>query len=149
MRLFVVLPILSVFAATPASAAYCYKLALKDEIGAFLTINPPPIGIMLGGQVVVDGELPPHATREPAEAVACPQQLVDNIRNLYNASCLSEDARKKAAAEYQGSIEVINKGCEDMAVSLRGDDVEFYRKQDAEKRPKKDDGMFLKKPGEK
>jgi len=149
MRFFVVVLVLSVFAATPASAAYCYKLALKDQNGAVVAVNPAPIGIMLGGQPVVDGDFPPHATREPVEAVACPQNLVESIRGLYNASCLSEEAREKAAAAYNGSVDLIKKGCEDMAVSLRGDDVEFYRKQDAEKRPKTNDGIFLKKPGEK
>ena len=131
----------------PAFALHCYELTLKDEKGVVIPVSPPVIGLMLGGNPVIGDGVPPHATLEPAAPADCPLPLVEGIRNLYNASCLSEAARKKAATEGGATVERIKKGCEDMAASLQGKDVEFYKKRDEKLFPKKkEDSIFPKNP---
>jgi hypothetical protein len=74
--------------------------------------------------------------------------LVEGIRAAFNASCVGDDQRKKAAAENKVSIEQINKGCGEMNDALQNKDVEFYRERDKKLFPAKP-GLFPKKPGEK
>lgn len=156
MRLFSVMVICAaalapVAASTPALALHCYELELRDAAGAAIPVSPPAIGLMIGANPVIDGAYPPHAKREPVAPATCPDSLVESIRATFNASCLGEDVRKKAADANKVPLEVVNKGCGEMDAALQNKDVEFYRERDKKLFPQKQEppALFPKKPGEK
>lgn len=120
---------IAALATTPAHAARCYKLILKDESGAVIPTAAPVVGLMLGKNPIIDGPVPAHAKREPAAPVACPASLVDGIHNLYNTSCVTEAAREKAAAENNTSVDVVKSGCADMSDALQGKDEDIFPKK--------------------
>lgn len=133
---------------TPALALHCYELALKDSAGVVIPLSVPPVGLMVGGNPVIEGSYPPHVKREPIAPAQCPATLVESVRQSFNASCPGEDLRKKAAAANKISRELVDQGCNDMATALLNKDVEFYQKRDKELFPNHD-GIFPTKPGEK
>ncbi|MBY0510027.1 MAG: hypothetical protein K2P94_07720 [Rhodospirillaceae bacterium] len=136
------------FASTPALALHCYTLALKDDKGAVVSVSPPAIGLMIGVNPVIEGAYPPHVTREPVAPAQCPESLVESIRATFNASCLGDDLRKKAADANKVPVEMVSKGCGEMEAALQNKDVEFYRERDKTLFPQKPD-IFPKKPGPK
>lgn len=120
-------------ATTPAYAARCFTLTLKDEKGAVIPTAAPVIGLMLGKNPIIEGPVPAHVKKELAAPADCPASLVNGIRDLYNTSCLSDEARQKAAAENNTFVDNVKSGCADMSDALQG----------------KDEKIFPKKPGEK
>ncbi len=112
----------TVFAAVgPASAAECVEMIFFDARGGVVIPPQPVVGLMLAGNPVIMGNLPQHSSRKPGAAVACPKELVDNVAALFNASCPTEERRKKAAADSNTAIENINRGCANMAKALQPD----------------------------
>ena len=103
-------------ASTPALATQCVKVTFVDDKGAVVL---DAVGLMLDGAPVTGLVTPPFATRNVGEQTPCPQDLVNKMQELFNASCLTEDRRKKAAGNAGGSIDLINKRCGDMAQALR------------------------------
>lgn len=132
----------------PAFALQCYELALKDEKGAVISVNPAPIGLMVGGNPVLDGDYPTHFKRDIVAPAHCPVALVDGVRKMFNAACPGEDLRKSAAQANKVPLSAIEKGCEDMLVALTNQDAEKYRKEN-EKRFPGSQSIFPKQPGTK
>lgn len=124
---------ITTLAAAPAYAARCFTLTLKDEKGAVIPTAAPVVGLMLGKDPIIDGPVPAHVKKELAAPADCPASLVNGIRDLYNTSCVSDEARQKAAAENNASVDNVKNRCADMSDALQG----------------KDERIFPKKPGEK
>jgi hypothetical protein len=106
------------------ASAQCVEVAFKNDAGQL--INPPGLvpGMMIGDAPVFNDklDLPVHRDIEVARTAPCDDELVRNIRRLYNMSCTSERARQQAAETNDKSIDVILQRCSDLSAALNVSD---------------------------
>lgn len=102
----------------PASAAQCVKIIYKDKNGAVVPFDTPVIGLMLGGKPVMGLGYQAGMTETIGETTPCPKELVDKVRQLFDASCASEQSRKMTASASNVDIARVNQRCGDMAEAL-------------------------------
>ena len=111
------------FAADPpaeAGTAKCYTVIFMDQVGQLIPTEKPVVGLPVGGDPIMMGVIPGHASRKIGEPAPCPRELVETITNLFNTSCTSEDRRAQAATNYKSTIENIVQNCANMASALAG-----------------------------
>lgn len=110
----------AVFARTPSvQAAQCVTVAFFDQDGGVIETPKPVIALLVGGQPALTGVVPDYFTNRAGNSVPCPDQLVQEMRELFNRSCLSEERRNRAAKDNKVDVANINKGCANMMESLR------------------------------
>lgn len=106
-------------AAAPAMAAECKVVSYFDQNGAVVSTPRPIAALMLAGTPITGPvDVPGAVRRELGANVACPKDLVDQIQELFNDSCFSEDKRKQTASQNKVEIAEVNKRCADMGEAL-------------------------------
>ena len=106
-------------ASTPSGPS-CVVVTLLDQDNLPIRTTEPVIGLLLGGSPVVEETAPAHSARKAGAPAACPPTLVAHVKELYEASCTSQDRRERAAAENKVVIEFVNNGCINMRAALTG-----------------------------
>jgi hypothetical protein len=101
----------------PSFAASCVTATFTDGKGVPIKLEKPYVAMMIGGRPITDGMAIPQG-QATIKAIACPPELVKKIEELFQASCGTEAARQKAAADSNASIENVTKGCAEMSVAL-------------------------------
>ncbi len=109
---------LGVTSAQLAEGAQCVNVLLLDANGAVVPTEKPVTGLMVGGVPAVSEDTPEHVARTAGANAPCPQDLVDQVTNLFSESCTTSERRTAAAQTHGVSVEVIKKGCRDMSAAL-------------------------------
>jgi len=102
----------------PVGSAQCVYVSLLDANGVIVPTDMPVVGIILGGVHAIQGDFPPHVSTAAGTLVPCPQIIVDKVTNLFSETCTTIDRRTAAAQMHGVDMEVITKGCTDMAAAL-------------------------------
>jgi hypothetical protein len=102
----------------PVESAQCVYVSLLDANGDIVPTDIPVVGMILGGVHAIQGDFPPHVSTAAGTRVPCPQIIVDHVTNLFSEACTTIDRRAAAAQMYGVGMEVITKGCKDMAAAL-------------------------------
>ncbi len=77
-----------------ASAAQCVVVTLKDENGTIIKTDAPIIGLVVDGmRPLVNQGLPLNSISEPGAPAQCPADLLAAAQQLFDQSCLSDQAR--------------------------------------------------------
>ncbi len=102
----------------PAHAATCVHVTFLDAEGVVIPTESPVTGIMLGGQPMMEGQIPVYASIRAEDEVTCPQALLDQIATLFDQSCSTANRRQSTATQHNSSIDVVNNGCSDLSEAL-------------------------------
>jgi len=117
MRIFLALAVM-LFCA-PAWAAQCVQVTLKDVNGLPVPTDQPLVGFVLPEiSPIVDYTLPAGVSVVSGAEVPCPDSLVKVMRDLFDANCLTDEARKSAATTNTSDAENVNKRCKDIYSAL-------------------------------
>lgn len=108
----------AILAATNSHAA-CVRVALIDESGVIIKPDGLVIGIEIGDAPVFTTPLPAHHEQRVVGPVACPREVVDPIKNLFDLSCASEQAMRQAAVTNGQDVAYVLQRCEDLAAAIR------------------------------
>jgi hypothetical protein len=105
----------------PGHQPTCVNVTLLDAQDLPVKSAKPIIGIMVGGVPAMEGQdIPAHVTARPGTRVPCPPQLIANLQELFNQSCVSEERRKRAALDNKTTVETVVDGCANMRETLTG-----------------------------
>lgn len=99
--------------------ARCVRVALLDVNGAIILPNGLVVGIEVGAAPVFPGPLPTHHEQKVVGPVNCPREVIDPIRDFYNLSCVSEQARSQASLNNAQSIFVVEQRCRELETALK------------------------------
>ena len=102
--------------------AQCVQVALYDDASNIIVPGGLVTGMKIGETVVFNVGLPPHREQKEARPIPCPQDLETAIRDLYNRSCTSDQARQQTAVNRQTSLDVVVQGCAEMRSALSSED---------------------------
>lgn len=111
------------FAATVANAG-CVRVALLDESGAIIKPDGLVVGLLIGAEPVFPQALPGHRERKVVGPVACPRDVIDPVRDLYNLSCASGQAMRQAAINNAQNIDIVRQRCQQLATALQTAEIE-------------------------
>lgn len=119
MKVIVALMMLAaaIVAASSVQAA-CVRVALLDERGEIIIPDGLVVGMEVGTDPVFPLPLPAHRERKVIGPVKCPREVFEPIRDLYNLSCLTEQARRQASMSNSQSIMVVEHRCQELAAAL-------------------------------
>jgi len=98
----------------------CLDVVLLDSKNNFIAVEPPPIGIMIDGTPMLATKVPPHAKRVPGSPVACPPEVLEQVRSIYGNYCGSEENIVKTMKQRKTNREKIEKRCAQMKDVLAG-----------------------------
>lgn len=103
----------------PAWAAQCVQVTFKDVNGLPVATEKPLVGFVLPEiSPIVDYTIPAGVAIVAGAETSCPDSLVKVIRDLFDANCLTDEARKTAATTNTTDAENVNKRCKDIYNAL-------------------------------
>jgi hypothetical protein len=106
-------------AAGSAQAAECVQMIYLDQNGAVISTTAPVVALLVGGAPVVEEGVPVHYSQKTGAAAPCPTKLVESVRTMFNASCPSEQSRRRAAAENNTTVAAISQSCSNILKALQ------------------------------
>ena len=109
---------MSVMLSTQGALASCVTVALLDEAGLVIKPNGLVVGIKVGDAPVFVQQLPPYATQREVGPAACPQEVIRQVRELYNLSCRSEQAMMQVAENNTKRLDAIRQRCTELNTAL-------------------------------
>jgi hypothetical protein len=106
--------------ASPTLAAECVQVAMNDVNGLPVPMEKPLIGFVMpgGGAPVVDMAVLPGASLIAGAKAECPSALLKTMRDLFDASCLTNEQRAATMKENNTTMENVNQRCRDLYASL-------------------------------
>jgi hypothetical protein len=83
-------------------------------------MEKPLIGFVMpgGGAPVVDMPVQPGASLIAGAKAECPPALLKTMRDLFDASCLTNEQRAATMKENNTTMENVNQRCRDLYASL-------------------------------
>ena len=112
VKIFVFLALVS------GAQAQCVQVALIDEIGNIITPGGLVTGFKIGDSIVYNVGLPPHREQKEARQIECPQDLITEIRDLFNRSCTSDRARQQTAITNNTEVSAVTQRCIELQAAL-------------------------------
>jgi hypothetical protein len=105
--------------ASPTMAAECVQVTLKDLNGLPIMTDQSLVGFVLpNAPPLVDIELPPATQVIAGVSAACPAALLKSVRELFDASCLTDEQRAATVRANNATPENVNKRCREIYVGL-------------------------------
>ena len=113
--------LISVYA-RPIESAQCFTVTLHDSEGTTVSTEGTVIGIMVGGVPIIDGAFPEYASISTRTNVPCPQELMDELTNLFAEMCSTTQRRSAAALSNRVSLDTIQRSCKNLSTALKETD---------------------------
>jgi hypothetical protein len=88
-------------AASPATAAECVQVTLRDVNGLPVKSEAPIVGFVIPGvDPIVNQTLPAGVTTQAGTATPCPADLVAAVQSVFNDNCTTDKGRQSATDAY-------------------------------------------------
>jgi hypothetical protein len=116
LNIFAAVLLLSMF--SPAAHASCVTIALLDEAGSVVKPNGLVTAIKVGQTPIFVQELPTHTEQREVGVVGCPPEVLRPVEDIYNTSCVDEEALQLTATNNGTTVKAVRQQCDALAAAI-------------------------------
>jgi hypothetical protein len=110
-------PALAAEEQAPAQGPLCVSIILVDDKNIPIKTEVPGVAVMVGTKPILPSTFPSGIVRQ-GETVSCPADLVQEIVDNYTEACLTDERRRRTAAEHRVTLNAVTDNCRTIRESL-------------------------------
>ncbi len=107
-----------------AGHASCVTIALLDEAGSVVKPNGLVTAFKVGQSPIFMRELPAHTEQREVGVVGCPPEVIRPVQDIYNASCLNDEAQQLTARTNGTTVKAVLEQCNALAEAISSAQLE-------------------------